>query len=296
MFIDIHVHVTSHPGITSKESNQTYATPEQLIEMYDEVGVTKAVLLPTVNPEGTHCIQSNEEILRVTECYPDRFIPFCNIDPRLQSNDSKADLSYTISYYRERGCRGIGEVCANLSFNDPRVENLFDHAEKCQMPLCFHVATREGSTYGLIDELGLPRFEQQIQKHLDLVFLCHSQAFWSHISSDVTEETWGAYPRGPVISDGRVTELFRSYPNVYGDLSAGSGYNAVSRDPEFGYAFMEEFQDRLCFGTDICSPSNRDDMLINLKNFMQEGLNQGYLSQEAFDKIAYKNASRLLEL
>ena len=32
-------------------------------------------------------------------------------------------------------------------------------------------------------------------------------------------------------------ELLRKYPNLYGDLSAGSGYNAITRDPAFGDAF-----------------------------------------------------------
>jgi hypothetical protein len=176
------------------------------------------------------------------------------------------------------------------------VENLFHHAEKCNLPLTFHIAVREGNIYGLIDDLGLPRFERQIQAHPALVFLCHSQAFWSHISADVTEQTWGGYPQGPVVEGGRVLELLGTYPNVYGDLSAGSGYNAVSRDPSFGYRFLNEFQDKLLFGTDVCSPKNRDDVLIYLKDFIEDARTNGHISQEAFDKITHKNAERLLGL
>ena len=296
MHIDIHVHTSLYSDLPRLLSDATFATPEQLIEMYDEVGIGKAVLLPCVNPECVRMTQSNEEILEVARRYPDRFIPFCNVDPRVMHNTPGADLSVMLEHYKSKGCRGVGEVCSNLWFDDPRVTNLFDHAERCQLPVTFHVATREGGTYGLVDELGLPRFEAQARAHPGLVFLCHSQAFWSHISGDVTEETWGGYPKTPVTEGGRIPELMRRYPNIYGDLSAGSGHNAVSRDPAFGCAFLDEFQDRLCFGTDVCAPHNRNDVLIYLKRFLDDGLAAGRLSRQAFDKITRGNAERLLNL
>ena len=39
---------------------------------------------------------------------------------------------------------------------------------------------------------------------------------------------------------------------LYGDLSANSGNNALSRDPEFTPAFLKRHQDKLIFGSD-CS-------------------------------------------
>jgi predicted TIM-barrel fold metal-dependent hydrolase len=158
------------------------------------------------------------------------------------------------------------------------------------------VATRDGRTYGLIDELGLPRFEAQIRKHPSLVFLCHSQAFWSHMSGDVNEENWSGYPDGPVVEGGRIPELLRTYPNVYGDLSAGSGCNAVSRDPEVGYAFLTEFQDRLLFGTDVNQVSHGDSVLVGLKGFLETAKAEGKISAAVFDKITHQNAQRVLKL
>ncbi|OGV62639.1 MAG: hypothetical protein A3K19_08630 [Lentisphaerae bacterium RIFOXYB12_FULL_65_16] len=296
MFIDIHGHTTTYPELVFPGRKEPFATPEQLIAMYDEVGITKAVLLPCVNPECLHMVQSNEEILDVAARYPDRFIPFCNLDPRLMFNTPKADFSPLLEHYKAKGCKGIGEVCANLWFDDPRVTNLFDHAQKCSMPVTFHVAVRDGNIYGLIDELGLPRFEKQVQAHPELVFLCHSQSFWAHMSADVTAETWGGYPKGPVVKGGRVPELMRRYPTVCGDLSAGSGHNAVSRDPAFGYEFLDEFQDQLLFGTDVCSPANRADVLVWLKNVLDAGLAEKRISQAVYDKVTHGNAERILGL
>lgn len=296
MFIDIHVHTALPPAPPRPGSEEGFATPEELIAMYDDVGIEKGVILPLVSPECQNLVQSMHEILEAVDRYPDRFVPFCNIDPRMVSNGPDADLGALIEYYRERGCRGIGEVTCNLPFDDPLVANLLRHAERLGMLVTFHVATRQGGTYGLIDELHLPRFERMLQQFPDLKFLCHSQAFWSEISGDVSEETRGGYPKGPVKPGGRVVELMRRYPNMYGDLSAGSGHNAVNRDPEFGCAFLTEFQDRLCFGTDVCAPHNRDDVLVLLATFLQESLDARRISQEVFDKVARGNAARLLGL
>ena len=296
MFIDDHVHTSSWSDLGWSPGAVGPATPEQLIDMYDEVGIDKAVLLPFVSPECNFLTQCNEEMLMIAEKYPDRFIPFCNIDPRLCHNDPNMDLSFVINHYKDKGCKGIGEITANLYFDDPRVINLFDHAEKCEMPVMLHIATQDGGIYGLIDDFGLPRLEGQLKAHPNLTFMGHSQAFWAHMSGDVTHETWGGYPKGPVVEGGRIPELLKNYPNLVGDLSAGSGCNAVSRDPDFGYHFMEEFQDQLCFGTDICRPENRHDMLVNLKRFMETGLSEKRLSQQAFDKISHQNAIRVLKL
>ena len=48
-----------------------------------------------------------------------------------------------------------------------------------------------------------------------------------------------------------VPELFSKYPNLYGDLSANSGGQAIMRDSEFGLKFLEKYSDRLFFATDM---------------------------------------------
>jgi predicted TIM-barrel fold metal-dependent hydrolase len=40
------------------------------------------------------------------------------------------------------------------------------------------------------------------------------------------------------------------YPNLYGDLSAMSGLNAIERDLPHGIDFLTRYQDKLVFGTD----------------------------------------------
>lgn len=126
----------------------------------------------------------------------------------------------------------------------------------------------------------------------DLVIFGHSQGFWSEISGDVTPETKNGYPTGPVKPGGAVVRLMREYPGLHGDLSAGSGFNAISRDPEFGYAFLEEFQDRLLLGQDFCSPRNEMPHI----EWLTRARDEGHISEEVYEKVMWKNANRLLKL
>ena len=135
MFVDIHVHTMSMAELPWAPGSECPASPEQLIDMYDDAGIDKAILLPLAIPECNPITQSNEEILSIADRYPDRFVPFCNVDPRASVNSPEYDLSYIIEYYKGKGCKGIGELTANLYFDDPRVTNLFDHAEKCDLPV-----------------------------------------------------------------------------------------------------------------------------------------------------------------
>ena len=84
--------------------------------------------------------------------------------------------------------------------------------------------------------------------------------------------------------------LLRTCPNLYADLSANSGFNAITRDPEAGYRFLDEFQDKLLFGTDTCFAEVRTPHLP----YLRELLSKGKLSQVAFDKITSLNAQKLL--
>jgi len=291
MLIDIHVH-TRPDNVPPRAGGSAFATPEELIAMFDERGIDKAVILPEGSPEAASPGVSVSECLEVVARYPDRFIPFCNIDPRMLTHSPQADFTPMLELYKSLGCKGLGEQTANLPFDNPMMWNLFAHCEACEMPVTFHVATQIGGTYGIYDELGLPRLEETLRRFPKLTFLAHSQAFWSEISGDVTEATRGGYPKGPVAEGGRVVALMREHPSLCGDLSAGSGYNAVSRDPAFGYRFMEEFQDRLFFGTDICSPTNKTPLV----EFLREAGEKGHISPQAHEKIAWKNADRLLGL
>jgi len=93
-----------------------------------------------------------------------------------------------------------------------------------------------------------------------------------------------AYPTGKVLPGGEIIRMLRTYPNLYCDMSAGSGCNALSRDPEFAREFLITYQDRVLFGRDY------------FDSVHQEFLDSIHLPKDVLDKIYFKNALNLVPL
>lgn len=296
MFIDVHIHTEMWPGCPNFASStpMRHATPDEIIEEYDMLEIERGVILPNVNPECNFTMMSNDECLAVAAKYPGRFIPFCNVDPRNWCNSATADLDRIMLHYKKKGCKGIGEVCANLPFLDPKMQNFFRCAELSELPVTFHMAPFENTGYGIVDRIGMPQLEETLKRFPKLKLFAHSQAFWAEMTPVQSIQDRMGYPKGPVSVEGRAQELLRKYPNLYGDLSAGSGFNALARDPEYAAKFLTEFQDKLMYGTDECNPSKSATKM--LAPFLKELLAQGKISQVVFNKVARENAIRILGL
>lgn len=298
MFIDIHAHAyRKHPPLLVQ-----FCTPEKVIERYDMIGIEKGALLPIVSPE-IYFPQANEDILDMVEQYPDRLFPFCNIDPRALTNSSHAPLGDVLRYYKDKGCKGLGEVMPNLPVMDPMVQNLFKHAEQVGLPVTFDGSDQLTGDFGLYDDPGLPQLEHTLQRYPNLTMFGHGPVFWSEIARLETpgERSFifrldsgqvGRLPVGPVKEEGVMPKLLRLYPNLHGDLSDFTAYTALARDHEYGPKFLTEFQDRLCFGTDICF----FDIPISLPELLIGWRDAGKISEEVFNKVAKENAVRIFGL
>lgn len=300
MIIDIHAHCYLHPA--KLPAIPKFLTPEQLIEQYDRLGIDKGVLLPVVNPE-IYLPQSVDEILDVCDRYPDRFIPYCNIDPRALTNSDKAPLDAALEYYKNKGCRGVGEVMPNLPLMHPMVQNLFSAAEKVGLPIVYDGSDQLEGDFGLYDDPGLPQLEHTLQRFPKLKIFGHGPVFWAELGKlrtpgerayifDLRGHQVGHFPDGP-IEEGVVPVLFRRYPNLMGDLSDGTPIMSLSRDLDFSGRFLEEFQDRLFFGTDFCNVNSDVSFMID---FFKKLLSDGVISKTVYDKIMYRNAAGLLGL
>ena len=287
MFIDIHGHAyRKHCPFPN-----AFVTPEKLLAIYDEIGIERACVLPLVSPE-VYLPQSNDDIIEMAQKWPDRYIAFCNVDPRALTNSVNAPLGDLFRYYRDLGVKGIGEFMPNLPFLDPLVQNLFKHAQDVGFPLIFDICDRVGTNYGLIDEPGLPQLEITLRRFPKLIIFGHGPAFWAEMGVLETPADRVAYPNYPIRSEGVVPKLLRRYPNLVGDLSATSGCNALARDPAHAVGFLKEFQDKLYFGTDICVESQRSPLATFLLKLKAEGK----ITETVFNKIARENAIKLLGL
>ena len=292
--IDIHVHATAYPEISPKVYEGTSKlSGEQIIKIYDELGVEKGVLMALASPEGSSEIVTSFDVKSIADKYPDRFLWFMGLDPRMAGNSPTADLSKVINYNKTLGAKGIGELTAHLYIDDPMMDNLFYHASICDMPVTIHIAPHLGGGYGIVDDLGLPRLEKMLKKHKYLKILGHSQCFWSELSADITEEKRNAYPKGKV-TEGKIANFMRDYEGLYCDFSAGSGLNALRRDPEYTARFIEEFSDRILLGFDMVCPLNVHQ--YEFDKFLLKMIDDGYLTPENYYKFVRGNAVKLLKL
>ena len=185
------------------------------------------------------------------------------------------------------GVRVASEMKVRVLFDDPDAIRLYHACGEMGLPITIHLDypldhgggdyPRPNYWYGG----SIEAFERAITACPETAFIGHAPGFWAHISGDDKFDK-ESYPTGPVLPGGRVPEMLRQYDNLFADLSAGSALGAISRDPEFGRGFLIEFQDKLIFG--------RDYFDTRLMDFIQ-GLD---LPGEAFDKITYQNALKLL--
>lgn len=295
MIIDAHAHVYADPQIRPSPESTTFMSAEQQVELMDRMGIDMAVILMLNNLESAGEPQSMFEIQYICHKYPGRFIPFCCIDPRLENQPKPVTskrFEFLLNQYKELGCKGLGELTAKVYWDSPASMCLFEACQKVGFPVTFHTTIEGSNDYGLIDELGFPRFEKVLKAFPNLVFLAHSQSWWAEISSDIKLEEKSGYPKGPVVPGGAVPRLMSKYPQIYGDLSANSGYNALARDPQHAYKFIDRFQDQLVFGLDYCSIENERKLL----QWLKAALAEGNISRQAYEKITCKNIARILNL
>ena len=69
-------------------------------------------------------------------------------------------------------------------------------------------------------------------------FIGHAQTWWANIDKNNADQTV-LYPKGPVTPGGLTDRYLSDYPNMFGDLSAGSGLNALTRDEGFARDFLD---------------------------------------------------------
>ena len=276
-YVDIHTHISEGWSV-----NPTL-TAQGLIKWMDENDISQAAVLPLIMPESWDHPITTGFVLRETEPYRDRLIPFCAIDPRtinLGSYEAKLNL---LKRYKDAGCRGFGEYKVGLPMDDPRSIELYAACAELGLPILFHLDNSRNK-----DKPGLPALARVLETVKDGIFIGHAQGWWASISGDVTQTQLQGYPDSPVAPGGALDQLMEAYPNIYGDLSAGSGANAIMRDMEFGREFLIRRQDRLLFGTDYLKPGQQVPQISLYGNID--------LPEEAEAKIYRDNARRLLGL
>lgn len=223
--IDIHQH-TTYSGRTNA----------QLIAHQKALGVTKTVLLPAGAFYGLDAgCGGNQTVVALAREHPEQFVYFAN---------EVADLPKArqeIGWHLRRGAIGIGEQKFRIACDSAYLRDLARLAEDFRVPILMHFQHAVYNT-------GIENFHKVLEKFPRVNFIGHAQTWWGNVDKNHVQTS--LYPLTRVTPGGITDRLLRDYPNMYGDLSAGSGLNFLIRDEDHTRAFLERHQDKLLFGTD----------------------------------------------
>lgn len=214
--------------------------------------------------------------------YPDLFVRFACADPA---------ESLALDVLRgniKRGAIGFGELKFPVAVDSPEMDRIYKLAEELRVPLLIHF---QYETY----DTGLERLPAVLKAYPNVNFIGHAQTWWGNISADLNP--LDLYPKGPVRPGGLTDHILDDYPNIYGDLSADSGLNAITRDPDFARGFIERHSRKLLWGSDC-----------NCVDGKGGGVSEGYCiagrslaalrklvpSDAVFRQIVYENGASLL--
>lgn len=274
-YVDVHTHLGQ-----TWNSTQTL-TAEELLRWMDAHEIAEAVVLPLVSPESSSYPLTSDFVLAETRPHRDRLIPFCSVDPRTSYTGGLKGLVGMLAKYVEAGAKGFGEHKPGIPIDDPRNLALYQACAEVKLPVLFHLDNQRN-----MDAPGLPGLAKVLEAVPGTAFIGHGPGWWASIGGGVSQADLGGYPRGEVAPGGAIDALMDKYPNLYGDLSAGSGAGAISRDLAFGREFLIRRADRLMFGTDFLSPGQavpQFDLFDKLD-----------LPDEVRAKISRENARKLL--
>jgi len=267
--IDTHQHV-----------NWLGRNEEGLIDFLDETDVGKCWLLSWESIDGSREITYKHlsilEIEKTYEKYPNRIIPFCGIDPRRENAEQ------LLRDYHKKGFKGYGEIKLKILADNPDLVKLLRVAGELGMPAVMHLDAPIPATpqWYLGDILNLKRAADLSP---ETAVIGHGPGFWREISGDAQERENELYPKGKVTPGGRLWDTLESTPNLYADISGGSGLGALQRDLNYTRKFLTRFREQILYGVDSYSC----DTIKFLKELS--------LDKCIFNDITHNNAERLIK-
>lgn len=236
--IDIHQHL-----------NYSGRPDTVLLAHQRAMGVTLTILLPAARPAITASTHQgvanglqaqalgNEACAEFARAHSG-FVAGANERP------DAPDATDEIARYLKRGAVVIAEQKFGVDCDAPEMQRIYALAASHRVPVLMHWQ------FGMYNH-GFERFHRMLERYPTVNFIGHAQTWWGHIDLNHRDQSV-MYPRGPVTRGGLTDRYLTDYPNMYGDLSAGSGLNALTRDEAFTRDFLQRHQGKLLYGSD-CS-------------------------------------------
>jgi predicted TIM-barrel fold metal-dependent hydrolase len=267
--IDLHQH-----------TNYSARTDAELVAHQDTMGITRTVLLPAGSRYGLAAhAGGNDTVVALAEAYPARFVFFANELPDIP--ETKAVLEK----YLKLGAIGIGEQKFPVDCDSKHMQLIAEIARDYQVPVLMHF---EHEIYNF----GFERFHRMLAKYPSVNFIGHAQTWWGNI--DKNHEQKVMYPKGRVTPGGITDKLLSDYGNMYADMSAGSGLNALLRDEDHARGFLKRHADKLLYGSDCNDKTGAGASCSGAQQLT--AIRRLAPNQEVIDKILSRNASGLFRI
>ena len=214
-------------------------TPEANIVHLDGSGMSNAMVLARDS--------SAEQIAAIKAQFPGRILGW------FASTDiTKPEAEELLTKAVKAGAIGFGELKSHVAAAGPELRRVYALAAELNVPVLVHFQEVPHTPTEGTFSTGFKDFEAVLKSYPKTTFIGHADAFWANVSADYNNES--AYPSGKIKRGGITDKLLGDYPNLYADLSANSGNNALSRDPDFTEGFLKRHQSKLIFGSDCaCS-------------------------------------------
>jgi predicted TIM-barrel fold metal-dependent hydrolase len=267
--IDIHQH-TPYSG----------RGPDELVSHQRGMGVTRTVLLPAGRRLGLAAdAGGNDVVWALRDRYPDEFVCFANELPDIP------EARQVIEKYLKKGAIGIGEQKFPVESDSKHIELIASIAKEYDVPVLLHF---QHEAYNF----HLENFHKILAKFPTVNFIGHAQTWWGNVDKNHKQDVM--YPTGKVTAGGISDRYLSDYPNMYGDLSAGSGRNSLARDEEHAKAFLMRHQDKLLFGSDCSDPVAGSEKCIGVPTLAI--LRRLVTDKKALKKILHDNAKKIMRV
>jgi predicted TIM-barrel fold metal-dependent hydrolase len=228
---------------------------DALLSMMDENGIDRAILQPIDDPGQSGIYFSAGIASAISMIYPERFNWFCSYDFKYPRERRMSVIEKDV----QDGCAGYGEHKVPVSITDDKCYFLYRKCGELGIPILIHMDDEFNT-----DRLGLPGLNKMVSLAHGTNFVLHGQGWWAEISGDCDRHK--GYPEGKIKPGGAVDGLLSDYDNVYADLSAGSAYNALTRDPDYTPGFLERHWEKLIFATDYSYEGQKLRIIDYIKN------------------------------
>jgi predicted TIM-barrel fold metal-dependent hydrolase len=279
--IDIHQHTDYHGR-----------SADELLSHQRAMGVTHTILLPAgrpVNLASTHDgrsnglqakVAGNEVAYSFARQYPGEFFFAANEVSDLP------DAIHEIEKYLKLGAKLIGESKFGVECDSPAMQKIYELAESYRVPVLMHWQHN-------MFNYGFERFYKMLERYPKVDFIGHAQTWWANIDKNHHDQKV-LYPKGKVTAGGLTDRLLTDYPNMYGDLSAGSGLNSLLRDEDHARGFFERHQDKLLYGSDCADAVGKGDACDGAK--IIAAIRRLAPNKTIERKLLYRNAKKLFRL